>query len=395
MTDTVLRVIGTPATLTPELRARAAADLPFGIQFEVLDGLDCQRRGVMAPESFDVYDQWFHSLDLLWTAASIRPIDTTRLARWDEVTIAGTRPGANGRQPGSWPGSLLYAQSDRSLAATPQPGAAPQISMLPTTYNVDSFVWTPDMSALRRAEEAESWAWLLDGRWHGRAALAADPAASVVELALAARAAGLVDIADPGDLTIEEIDALFAVLMPLRRSGHFTRFWATSDDAVRLMTPQGSGGGPVISALWSPAYYAMRAMGRDLHYAVPGEGYRGWHSGLCLSAALSGERLEMAYAWLNWWLDGVPGAIMARQGYYMSVVQPLRDTLTPAEWAFWYAGEPACEDLAGSDGQIVVRRGERREGGSYQDRVARIAVWSTIMPEHNYLIRRWREFLGD
>ncbi|WP_283176207.1 hypothetical protein [Gemmobacter sp. 24YEA27] len=124
MTDTVLRVIGTPATLTPELRARAAADLPFGIQFEVLDGLDCQRRGVMAPESFDVYDQWFHSLDLLWTAASIRPIDTTRLARWDEVTIAGTRPGANGRQPGSWPGSLLYAQSDRSLAAWPQPGEA-------------------------------------------------------------------------------------------------------------------------------------------------------------------------------------------------------------------------------------------------------------------------------
>jgi len=22
----------------------------------------------------------------------------------------------------------------------------------------------------------------------------------------------------------------------------------------------------------------------------------------------------------------------------------------------------------------------------------RVAVWSTIMPEHNYLIRRWREF---
>ena len=394
MSRAVLRVIGTPATLTPELRARAAQDLPFAVQFEVMDGQECQRRGVMSPGSFDVYDQWFHSLDLLWTAASIRPIETARIRRWPEMTIAGSAlpelDSVASRQAGTWPGTVLFVQPDRMLG----PQVSAQISMLPTTYNVDSFATTPELAALSGANEGESWAWLLDPRWHGRAGLAADPAASVVELALAARAAGLVRIRDPGDLTIEEIDALFAVLMPLRRSGHFTRFWATSEDAVRLMTAPGSGS-PVIAALWSPACYALRGMGQRLHYAAPAEGYRGWHSGLCLSAALEGEALELAYAYLNWWLDGVPGAIMARQGYYMSVAGPLRQTLSAAEWAYWYGGEAAATDLPGLDGATVVRQGERREGGGASERVARVAVWSTIMPEHNYLARRWREFLGD
>ncbi len=75
MSATVLRIIGTSATLTAELQAQAQADLEFPVSFEVLDGVSCQRRGVMAPESYDIYDQWFHSLDLLWTAGSIQPID--------------------------------------------------------------------------------------------------------------------------------------------------------------------------------------------------------------------------------------------------------------------------------------------------------------------------------
>ncbi|NPD14016.1 signal peptide prediction [Xinfangfangia sp. D13-10-4-6] len=395
MTEPVLRVIGTPATLIPALTARAQQDLPFRIVFEALDGLDCQRRVVMSPGSFDVCDQWFHALDLFWTAASIQPVETARITRWPEVTVAGTPIGARPSSPrsGSWPGDLLFVQPGRSLGPRPL-GERPQIAMLPTTYNVDSFAITPELAASLAPDEAQSWAWLLDGRWHGRTALAADPAASVVELALAARAAGLVAIQDPGDLTIEEIDALFAVLMPLRRAGHFTRFWATSDDAVRLMMAPGSGG-PMISAMWSPACYTLRGQGRRLHYAAPAEGYRGWHSGLCLSAAASGAVLDMAYAYLNWWLDGMPGAIMARQGYYISVPGPLRETLTPQEWAYWYDGQTAATDLPGSDGTVVVHKGERREGGSYQARVARVAVWSTIMPEHNYLVRRWRQFMGD
>jgi putative spermidine/putrescine transport system substrate-binding protein len=284
---------------------------------------------------------------------------------------------------------MLYVQPDRTLGLLPASPDAPEIAMLPTAYNVDSFAYRRELSALREPGEAESWAWLLDDRWHGRCTLSQDPAMSAVELALAARSAGLMRIADPGDLTIEEIDELFEYLLALKRSGHFSRFWSSTEDSVRLM----SSSGVVIGALWSPAYYAMRGKGIDLVYAAPKEGYRGWHSGLSLSAAVAGRKLDMAYAYLNWWLDGAPGALMTRQGYYMSVVEPLRDTLAEAEWDYWYGGSAAACDLPGADAPVVVPRGERREGGSYLERVGKITVWNTIMPEHNYLVRRWRELM--
>jgi putative spermidine/putrescine transport system substrate-binding protein len=184
---------------------------------------------------------------------------------------------------------------------------------------------------------------------------------------------------------------LFEVLMSRKRTGHFARFWDSTEDSVRLL----AGGGCVLGALWSPAFYTMRGLGRDLVYAAPVEGYRGWHSGLCLSARMDDRTRDHAYAYLNWWLDGTPGAIMARQGYYISVIEPLRETMSPAEWGYWYGGEPSTDDLQGTLGTIVVRRGERREGGSHLQRVANVSVWSTIMSEQNYLARRWREFLDD
>ena len=390
MSRPTLRVIGTSVTLHGELRLRASEDLPFAVEFEVLDGPACLRRGVLNPESYDVYDQWFHSLDVLWTAGSIQPIDTARIERWPQVRVAGQLPGSGHRSGrGADPTRQMFVQADGMLGPEPRGSGVVQIGMLPTTYNVDSFAYGRDLLGDLAPAEVESWAWLLDERWHGRCTLSLDPAGSAVELALAARSAGLVDLNDPGDLTIEEIDALFEVLMSRKRRGHFSRFWGTSEESLALMATPNC----ILGSLWSPAFYTLRGMGRDMLYAAPKEGYRGWHSGLCLSAHAGDETREMAYAYMNWWLDGAPGAIMARQGYYISVVEPLRDTLTEAEWLYWYDGKPAPEDLRGLSGQVVVRRGESREGGTYNDRVSRVAVWSTIMPEHNYLARRWREFL--
>lgn len=383
-----LRVIGTSATLTDELRARARADLPFDIEFDVLDGLACLRRGVLNPESYDIYDQWFYSLDMLWTAGSIQAIDTGRIHRWPQVRVAGKVPGLVSEQGfGNAPASLLFVQSDGTLGSTHRHAGRAQIGMLPTTYNVDSFAYRRELSEMGRDEE-ESWAWLVDDRWHGRATISLDPAGSAVELALAARSAGLVDLRDPGDLTTEEIDALFELLRSLKRRGHFARFWGSAEDSVDLMT-----GSAAIGSLWSPAFYTLRGMGQDLVYAAPREGYRGWHSGMCLSACADESGSELAYAYLNWWFDGAPGAIMARQGYYISVTETLSETLSDSEWRYWYGGEPAAEDLYGMSGRVVVHKGESREGGSHRDRIDRVAVWSTIMPEHNYLARRWREFI--
>jgi len=48
---------------------------------------------------------------------------------------------------------------------------------------------------------------------------------------------------------------------------------------------------------------------------------------------------------------------------------------------------------AGSDGLPLIDIGEVRDGGSYEQRMGHIAVWNSVMDEHNYLVRRWSDFM--
>ncbi|WP_386080857.1 hypothetical protein ACFIOZ_20375 [Vreelandella sp. F11] len=49
----------------------------------------------------------------------------------------------------------------------------------------------------------------------------------------------------------------------------------------------------------------------------------------------------------------------------------------------------------GPDGTSdLIHRGEIREGGDYQTRMNRIAVWNAVMDEHNDLVRRWNDFMS-
>lgn len=387
-TDAPLRIIGTSVTLPREVQDRVRTDLGFPIDFDILDGSACLRRGITRPDSFDIYDQWFHSVDVLHTAGAIMPIDVGRIDNWHQMApmFRGTGADVPGRRRGTGlcPRDILFVQADNDLG----PQATGHISMLPTVCNADAFAYRRELAIDRVGPE--SWSWLLDQSWGARCLLSQDPASTIIELAVGAVAAGLVEIDDCTNLTIEEIDALFVLLNRRRKAGHFTRAWATHEESVRLMAQPSTG----LGALWSPAYFELCASGNDLVYATPKEGYRGWHSGLSLSAALNPAMLDRAYAYLNWWLSGTPGAPMARQGYYMSVAEPLRNTLAPEEWAYWYDGAPASAPLPGPGGRICVDIGDRRAGGSYQDRMSAISFWSTIMDESNYLHRKWLEFAG-
>ncbi|MCS5881304.1 hypothetical protein LNP17_20335 [Klebsiella variicola subsp. variicola] len=127
--------------------------------------------------------------------------------------------------------------------------------------------------------------------------------------------------------------------------------------------------------------------------ARPREGYRAWYGGMSLSRCVTGKVKEAAYDYLNWWQSGWPGAVMARQGYYISNPQRSRACLSQAEWDYWYAGKPAAELLLDASGAPLIPAGERRDGGSYEQRMGHIAVWNSVMDEHNYLTRRWQEAL--
>ena len=385
----VLRVLGTHVTLQEPLRRQAQQDLGIEVQFQPGGSAQVLHQAATRPKSFDLYEQWSNSMKVLWQAGTIQPIDTSRLRYWNEIndlTRTGqltpkAKPGA-----GDAPNKLLYVQKNRSIGSTP----TRHISFLPYVHNVDSFGYDRDVVGSGEAYKTESWSWLLDSRWKGKVALVNAPTIGLFDAAMAVQSSGLAQFDDIGNLTKEELDTLFRILIDLRRQGHFRGVWNSVPRSVDLM----SRGEAVVESMFSPAVFALKGKGVDCVYASPKEGYRAWHGVMCLSAASTTSQQDMAYEYMNWWLSGWPGAFIAKQGYYISNPQRSKSYLSSDEWDYWYEGKPAKSDLKGTDENVVVRKGEVRDGGSYAQRFSNIAVWNTVMPTYEYSLPLWNEFLS-
>ena len=148
-----------------------------------------------------------------------------------------------------------------------------------------------------------------------------------------------------------------------------------------------------IESMFSPAVASLNGQGIPCVYAAPKEGYRAWHGVQCLSSASDGERKDAAYAYMNWWLSGWAGAFIARQGYYISNPMRSRKYMSKDEWNYWYEGKKTTQDLKGTDGKISVKKGSSRRGGSYIRRFENIAVWNSVMPNYEYTLSKWNEFV--
>jgi putative spermidine/putrescine transport system substrate-binding protein len=384
-----LRVLGTHVTLREEIRQKAEHDL--GIDIEFCPGGDAAvlQRASTRPHSFDIFEQWSNTIRVLWQAEAIQSIDVGRIDAWSEVndlTKNGrVHPEASiGR--GDAPKKLLHVQPDGSLGTK----RSNRISFLPYVHNVDSFGYLPGVVPEGVPYETESWGWLLDERWRGRVALVNEPTIGLFDAALAAEAAGLMKFGDLGAMTRQEVDQLLDILVEKKRSGHFLGVWRSVPQSVDYM----KSGRAVIQSMFSPAVVDLRAAGTPVHYAAPREGYRAWHGVMCLSSQVPEETIDAAYSFMNWWLSGWAGALIARQGYYISVPNRAREFMSDAEWDYWYEGKPASVDLPSPDGRKAVSKGELRRGGSYLERFSNIAVWNTVMDNYEHSLLRWSEFLS-
>jgi putative spermidine/putrescine transport system substrate-binding protein len=383
-----LRVLGTHVTLREEIKKKAQEDL--GIDLSFYPGGDPQilHQASTRPDSFDVYEQWSNSIKVLWRAGSIQPIDIRRLQYWNEINglsktgrlTPGARIGA-----GDAPHRILFVQPDGKLG----PEASRQISFLPYVHNTDSFGYNTHRIARGIPYVTESWAWLLDDQYRGKVALINEPSIGIFDAALAARAKGLIEFADIGNMTRDEIDRLIEILLAYKKKGHFRGFWSSVPRSVDLM----ANGEVDIESMFSPAVSDLNGRGIPCVYAAPREGYRAWQGVMCLSQNASGRVRDAAYEYMNWWLSGWPGAFIARQGYYISNPQRSRPLMKPEEWDYWYEGKPAAIPLCGTDGKISVRKGDVRTGGSYTKRFENVAVWNTVMDQYEYLLLRWKELL--
>lgn len=383
-----IRVLGTHVTLQEDLRVRAERDLGIQISFHPGGSAQVLHQAATRPASFDLYEQWSNSINVLWQAGAIQPIDKRRISLWDQVndlTKTGklTPDASYGR--GDAPYKLLYVQRTGGLAGN----ETNHISFLPYVHNVDSIGYNAGEIPRGVAYQTESWGWLFDPRFKGKVALVNAPTIGLFDAALAAEAVGWMKFGDIGSMTREELDALFSILIRLKQSGHFRGVWSSVPESVDFMQR----GDVVVESMFSPGVATLNGQGTECVYAAPREGYRAWHGVMCLSSRTTGASRDAAYEYMNWWLSGWPGAFIARQGYYISTPHLSRPHLSEDEWNYWYQGKPTRNALTNTRGQVAVAAGSTRRGGSYQERFGRVAVWNTVMPTYEYSLQRWGEFL--
>jgi putative spermidine/putrescine transport system substrate-binding protein len=384
-----LRILGTHVTLQEELRQRAMDDLGINLLFEPKGSAAVLQKASVNPSSFDLYEQWSNSINVLWRSKAIQSIDKSRISRYSEINSL-TKTGkitANARiGAGDAPYKLLHVQENGELSNQ----ETNQLSFLPYVHNVDSFGYNTSVIEKGIPYETESWGWLLDPAYNGKVAVVNAPSIGLFDLALSAQARGLVNFSDIGAMTQAELNQLFDVLIEYKQKEHFSGFWTSVPESVRFMKSKRV----VIESMFSPAVSALNGMGVPVTFAAPKEGYRGWHGVMCLSAQTQGRVKDVAYEYMNWWLSGWPGAFIAKQGYYISNPQRSKTFLSTAEYNYWYCGKAASHALRGTDGEVSVSAGDIRTGGSYEKRFENVAVWNTVMPTYEYSLQKWYEFLS-
>ena len=164
--------------------------------------------------------------------------------------------------------------------------------------------------------------------------------------------------------------------------------WNTFDESVTLM----ASGEVIIQSMWSPAVTAVQAQGIKCTYQPLKEGYRGWGNGLSLLGHVDGLKRDAAYEYFNWYNSGWVGGFIAKQGYYSANPKTAMANLTENERGFFYEGKAATADIVSPAGQKTNSAGDKRDGGSFEERFSKVAVWNNLMDEAEFLYAKWNEF---
>jgi putative spermidine/putrescine transport system substrate-binding protein len=380
-----LRTIGLGVSIINEIQGRAQKDTGLKIGGQALGYGALFGKTLNQNNEYDVSECYFDMFDAMLPSGVFQPIDTKRIANWDKVSnLTKTGMLTPGSQIGDGDAPFHQLWVDENGKRTKGPSR--YISAVPTIHNADSLGYNPDDTG----RSIDSWAEMFSPDFKGRVALINVPQVGVMDAAMGMEAMGLAKFGNKGDMTRAEIDTLITFLIKKKKEGHFRAFWQTFGQSVNLMVS----GEVALQSMWSPAVTAVNAEGVPCIYASPKEGMRGWHGCVAISAKAKGKALDQAYEYANWWLDGWAGAFVARQGYYMAATEGVKKHLPKDEWDFWYEGKPAARELPDPFGSPLIKKGAVRDGGSYEQRFKKIAVWNSIMKENDYLVKRWTEFLG-
>lgn len=384
----VLRVLGIGVDQSDPIKAMYEKDHPgVTIEWTIKSTPETTQIVLTQPDSFDIFSGYYHQLDQTWPAGNLQAIPTSAMTRFSEISPLITDGAlAEGNNPGQGdaPYRKLFAKDNKTLAGEEKTDF---ITLVPANHNSDAFGYNE-----KELGEQTSWAILVDPELKGKVAIIDDPEIGLIDLAMAAEAAGQVTFVDKGNMTKAEIDELMKYLIELKKQGQFRGFWATFEESVNFM----SSGEVLVESMWSPAVSLLQAQDFPVRYAAPSEGYRGWGGGNAIASHVAEDASKQAAAleYVNWWNTNGPAGNMGLQGYYNAVIDATAQGLGAGspEDAFWLQGEPASKTLNDPFGQPTIKEGTKRDGGSYEDRCGNFNTWNSHMDESDYVSQKWQEF---
>jgi putative spermidine/putrescine transport system substrate-binding protein len=385
----VLRYLGTAVNQSPDIAKKVKEDTGISLEYIPVTTDDVSRRVITQPNSYDIVDTEYFSLRKLVPSGNMLAMDGKKIKNFDKITPvfskgelpSGKKIGDQGTAPKKV--MFLEGQNSTKFAKTPTQWA----TLIPTTYNADTLGIRPDL--IKRP--IGNWKELLNPEFKGKAAILNIPSIGIMDAAMVVESMGEYKYPDKGNMTKPEIDRTMKVLTEAKRAGQFRAFWKDFNESVNLM----ASGETVIQSMWSPAVTAVKSKGIPCLYQPLAEGYRAWAAGFALSKAIKGTpKADLAYEFVNWFLDGWAGAYLNRQGYYSAVLETAKAKMEPYEWAFWMEGKPAERDIKAPDGTLLEKAGAKRDGGSYDERMGSVACWNAVMDENDYMVKKWNEFIA-
>ena len=333
------------------------ADIFPNTQTELLSG----------SSAYDCWEIIGERLPAMTTTGTIRPIPTNTLSNWGNIRDTFTKVDPK-MEPRAQVSGQIWADDKKT-----------ELWMVPTVYNYDSIGYRSDLVS---AEEANTWTALFDPKFKGKTGLNVDPLIAFGQAILAMNSLGLLEVPNPGNPNIEEIDEAAKFLIAKKKEGQFRALWGDFGELVNLL----ASGEMILADAWQPAVMAVKAQGVPCSYAVPKEGYRGWSIGI--SAISNSPNIEAVEAYADYWLSGPPAVTVSEQGYY-SPTTNVKDAMPADKYAFWYEGKPWV-----GPPERGIKEGDLRDGGSLKERASHVAYWHQWPDEYDHLILRWDEFLS-
>jgi len=382
-----LRYLGTAVNQDKAIAEKFEADTGIRLQYVAVTTDEVTKRAVTAPSSFDLIDTEYFSLKKIVPTGNLLGIDSRRIKNADKITSLFTKGEVAGKKvgdQGTAPKKVMYLPGANATTFSASPTQF--MTLIPTVYNADTLGIRPDL--IKRP--ISSWAELLNPQFKGKASILNIPSIGIMDAAMVVEAMGIHKYADKGNMTKPEIDLTIKTLIEAKKAGQFRALWKDFNESVNLM----ASGEVVIQSMWSPAVTAVRGKGIDCVFQPLKEGYRAWAAGFGIPKTVSGKKLDAAYEFINWFLDGWAGAYLNRQGYYSAVLDTAKAKMEAYEWAYWMEGKPAAKDIKSPHGDVLARAGSVRDGGSYEQRMGGIACWNAVMDENEYMVRKWNEFVA-